>query len=274
MREPGGAVDSSIIATAVIPAAVAVVFALARKYWPATKPADIPANVASIDELSTRYRYTQWIVGAGILVVMAVGGWATFRILLALNRFFIAREGVALFQRAPETAIWFFLPLFGGLTLAWDIVLGIWSARGGSEEVKLYRYWTNAKCGFDSTRVLRLMALGLVIPIGIATILALPMHTVFMEDHVNVVRYGAFSSQRYSYSDIKGLALVQGRRYRDGSFHSDSHILMQFVDGRSWSSEGGREGLPPGDPELLAFLAAKTGLEVQKAQTDADLLVK
>jgi hypothetical protein len=32
--------------------------------------------------------------------------------------------------------------------------------------------------------------------------------------------------------------------------------------------------LPPGDPELLAFLAAKTGLEVQKAQTDADLLVK
>jgi hypothetical protein len=265
-------VDSSLIGKAVIPAAVAGALALARKYWPAAKPADIPPNAPSIDELSSRYGYTQWIVGAAILVVMAVAGWATFRILLAVNQFLTDREGVAVFQRTPQAAIWFFLPFFAGLTLAWDIVLWIWSARGGAEEVKLYRYWTNAKCGFDSTRVLRLMAIGLVVPIAIATILAIPMHTVFMEDHFSIGRYASFSSQRYSYSDIKSLAVVEGYRSRDGEFGTKRHILMQLADGRSWSSDDGRDRPAPDDPQLLSFLQTKSGLEIQGAETDKDLI--
>lgn len=265
--------DSSLLPKVAIPIAVAAAFALARKYWPATKPADIPANVPSIDELSTRYQKTQWVVGAAIVGVMAVGGWATYRILLALNQFFTDREGAALFQRTPSKAIWFFLPLFGGLTVAWDVVLGIWSARGGSEDVKLYRYWTNAKCGFDSTKVLRLMALGLTLPIGIATFLALPMHASFQEDHFSIGRYAALVSQRYSYSDIRSLAWVQGYRTRDGEFRKKPHIWIQLSDGRSWSSDDG-DRPSSDDPELLSFLIAKSGVEAQEAETDKDLTAK
>ncbi len=73
----------------------------------------------------------------------------------------------------PQTAIWWIAPLFAAIVLAWEATLNLWALIGDKNEVVLYNYWTTAKAGFDSTRVLRIMAVVLLTPMLIFTALAI-----------------------------------------------------------------------------------------------------
>jgi hypothetical protein len=169
-------VDSLIRAS--IPAIVLTVFAIARRYLPARSAKEF-RTAYSIDELSARFAFTQWLVGAGMLTAGAVIAWGVHALLVSLNQVFVSSEGSSDFVLLPQTAIWWFLPGFAAITLAWEVTLGTWSLMGNKSEVALYNYWTTAKAGFDSTRVLRIMAVAIVLPIAILTSLALPVHAVW-----------------------------------------------------------------------------------------------
>jgi len=89
---------------AAIPAVVALVFGLARRFLPVRV---FPDNLSpdSLGVLNQRFRITQWIVSLAIVVVMIVFFWLTHHALVALNRGFAASEGRALFVLLPQTAI-------------------------------------------------------------------------------------------------------------------------------------------------------------------------
>lgn len=259
-----------IIPRILVPFAVAVSFALLRKYLPAARSAELPRSL-SIDDLNSRFRYAQWAVGFAMFFTAVTLAWITHKCLVSLSLFFAAAEGPASFQLLPSPAIWWFLPGLGAVALCWEITLYCWSLFGDGETIARYVTWSNVRTGFDSTKALRWTALVLVLPIAVLTLLAVPMHSTLHKDAIHVRHYASLSSLRYPYKDARRLAVVNGIRMRDGKFTPRAEVLIRFADGSRWSSADNRDYERDVDQDLVAFLAQETQLPVEYAETEADL---
>jgi hypothetical protein len=261
--------SSGAIARALIPAAVITAFALFRKYVPARKPGPIPTPITPGE--AAEFSKLQWIVGFAQLAVVLVFAIAAYQSLVFTNLHLAQADGPARFQLLPTKYIWWFFPGFGALCLTWEISLFLWSLRGDKKKIERYAQWSNEKAGFDCTRVLRWMALGIALPVGVATLLALPMHATLRDRDMVIHEYARLSSRHYSYSQARRLMAIDGYRNRDGQFTARAEVIVEFEDGYRWHSEDNRDFTPEVDPALVSFLEQKTGLPLEHAETEAAL---
>ena len=134
----------------------------------------------------------------------------------------------------------------------------------------MYEYWSNTKAGFNATRVLRVMALVLLLPIAIVTSLALPEHASLRWDEIRSRGYGVSQTNIFVYSEARVLAVIDGFKSRDGGLVSRAGCVLYFSRGRKWSSAIGdfRQRV---DPSLLRFLETRTGLHAQYSVTEPEV---
>jgi hypothetical protein len=258
------------VGKALVPALVFLVFALARKYMSVTS-VKAPEHVYSQEDLSIRFRYTQWIVGLYMLVLAVLFALSTHAVLVWLNRYLATADGPSDFRQWPQSAIWWFFPGFGAVSLCWEMTLQLWSRFGNREKADLYAYWTNQSVGFDSRRVLRWMAVLIAAPIGVLTVLALSMHTSLRDHDIRDCGYAFAPCKTYRYDAANRLTMIEGFRTRDGKLSRRAGIVIDFNDGRRWSSAKMNEFDQIVDPSMTEFLEHKTQLGLNYADTEADL---
>jgi hypothetical protein len=250
--------------------AVLLVFALARRYMSAASVKATEPRL-SMGDLDNRFGNTQWVVGIGIVLVGLIFIFSTHGALVLMNRYFSNHDGPAEFRLWQQSAIWWFFPGFGALALSWEIVLQLWSALGSREDARLYNYWSIQKSGFDVSKLLRWMALLIVLPIGVLTVLALPMHVALRQDHISDCGYAFAPCKVYMYIDARRLTMIDGFRTRDGNLTRSAGIVIDFSDGRRWSSADTGDFSANVNPAFSEFLQKRTGLSINHAQTEDDI---
>lgn len=260
----------SFLGKALVPFVVFLVFALARKHLPAAS-AEPPKHARSKEDLTALFRHTQWIVGLCMLVLAILFALGTHALLVWLNRYLATADGPAYFHHWPQSAIWWFFPGFGAISLCWEMTLQLWSRFGNREKANLYSQWTNQSVGFDSRRILRWMAALIALPIGVLTLLALSMHTSLREYDIRDCGYAFARCKTYRYDAAKRLTMIEGFRTRDGKLNRRAGIVIDFNDGRRWSSAKMSEFGHTVDPSMTEFLERKTGLALDYAETEADI---
>ncbi len=250
--------------------AVYLAFALARRYMPSAS-AKSPENYASMADLENRFRSTQWVVGICMVLVGVLFALSAHAAFVWLNRYLASTDGPAEFTLWPQNAIWWFFPGFGALTLSWEIILQVWSDLGNRENARLYNYWSIQKSGFDAPKFLRWMAVLIALPIGILTALALPMHAVLHQDDIKDCGYAFASCKTYRYANARRLTMIDGFRDRQGTLTKRAGIVIDFADGRRWSSADMGDFSDHVDPAFAEFLEKKTELPLDRAQTEVDI---
>jgi hypothetical protein len=253
----------------IVPAAVIAVLSLLRRYLPARKTR--PQSAAAPRRDPEDFSGTQWTVGISMLVVGLAFGFLVHKALVMANHHFAAADGPAAFRLLPSSAIWWFFPGFGALCLTWEITLLLWSVFEDREKIVRYVAWSDERTGFDSTRAFRWMAVLLALPIGLATVLAIPVHSTLRDRDIVVGHYATLAQQVLPYSQARRLVLVGGFRDRSGKFSPRAGMIIDFSDGSRWSSSANRDFKPEVDFGLTEFLQLKTGLPVEYAETEADL---
>ncbi len=255
-------------AKAIVPVAVAIGLAFARKYLkPSTRLSE--AQLSALDE---RFQHTKWAVGVGMIAVAVVFVWATHYVLVSLNRYLAASDGPGTgLQLWPQAAIWWFFPGFGALTLCCELTLQLWSVFGNSETARSYRLWSDGRAGFDCTRILRGMALVIAAPIGVLTVLALPMHASLRHEDIRACGYAWAGCKTFDYSKAVRMTLIEGFRDRDSKLHPRAGIVLDFSDGRRWSSADIGDFRNSVDPALSAYLVERTRLPLEYAETEGEI---
>jgi hypothetical protein len=250
--------------------AVSFVFALARRYMSiaSVKP---PEGLDSVRNLDSRFDNTQWIIGISMVVVGVLFVMSTHSALVLLNRYFSTTDGPAEFRLWQQSAIWWFFPGFGALALSWEIVLQLWSDLGNREAARLYNYWSIQKSGFDAPKLLRWMAVLVALPIGVLTVLALPMHVALRQDDIRDCGYAFAPCKVYRYVDARRMTMIEGFRDREGKLTKRAGIVIDFNDDRRWSSADIGDFSPTVNPAFTEFLQKKTQLPLNYAQTEADI---
>jgi hypothetical protein len=157
------------------------------------------------------------------------------------------------------------------LTICWDVTLSIWLLFASRDTVATYILWTNVRSGFDTTKTIRWMAILIALPIGVLTALAVPMHTTLHANEMRIREYASLSSLKYDYADARRVAMISGFRDRDSKFTPRATVIIEFTDGRRWSSAANRDFEHEIDNGLVRFLAEKIHLSIEQADTANDL---
>ena len=261
---------SEFLGRALVPVVVLLVFALARKCLSASS-VKAPEPQLSVPDLDIRFRNTQWIVGASMVVVGILFAVSTHAAFVWLNRRLSVVEGTAEFKLWPQTAIWWFFPGFGAAALAWEIVLQLWTRLGNGQDAREYNYWSIQKSGFEVTKMLRWMAALIALPIGVLTVLELPVHATLGQDYIRDCGYAFARCQVYRYADARRLMMIEGFRDREGKLTKRAGIVIDFNDGRRWSSADIGDFSDSVNPAFAEFLEKKTQLPLNYAQTVSDV---
>jgi len=258
------------LTNALIPFVVLFVLAVARRYMPvaSVKP---PERKYSREELDVRFSSTQWVVGISMVVVGVFFAFATYAALKGVNRYLATADGRSQFLLWPQSAMWWFLPGFGALALSWGITLRLWALFGHREDAELYNYWSSLKSGFDSPKLLRWLTIFVVLPAGVLSILALSMHISLTQNEIRDCGFAFARCKIYRYADARRMTIVDGFRDRDGKLNRRAGIVIDFVDGRRWSSADNSEITERVDPALLEFLKDRIPLPFNYAQTEVDI---
>lgn len=230
-------------------------------------------------ELDDRFGPIKWIFNVCMVVVGAAFALGTRSVLVWANQYLASPRGQPLFEILPQNAIWWIFPFFAALTLAFEITLQLWSLFDRNE-ADLYGHWSGLGATFrwvrepvdvDVRRMLRWSALFITLPIGILTILALPMHTVFTQDQITDCGYAFAACKVYRYSDARRMTIIDGFRTTDGRLTPRAGIVVDFKDGRRWSSGDEGDFNSTVDPRLKELMTNLTDLPYGYAQTEADI---
>jgi hypothetical protein len=219
------------------------------------------------------------IVGGWLLAGIAFFAVSWFA-LSGANRLLASFDGPAVFRLFPEPAIWILFPCIGSLTLSWELDLRIWAFLSGRDTVDLFSEWSSNDSTFwgpsrfpqvDYRRVFRWMAFMLAFPAGAAVLLALNMHASVGPDEIRDCGYAFRLCKIYSLADARHITEIQGFRDKSGKLIDRAGLVVEFKDGRRWSSAVWGEWMQSADPALSTFLKQKTGLPLNFAETENDI---
>jgi hypothetical protein len=266
----------SIFGRATVIVAVFAAFGLLRKYVSIRSEAS--DDEKSFDDLDSRFDTARWLFPVCMVAIGILFAWATHSGLVWLNRYLAIRESPGALQLLlPQSAIWWFFPGFAALTSAYELTLKLWSIFG-SGDANSYGDWTNLKTArtsswgrIDYRKSLRWLSLLVAAPIGFFTVLALSMHASLGADSIHDCGYAFAACNIYPYSAARRVTLIQGFRVRDGSFRARAGTVVDFKDGRRWSSAETGDFRHSVDPFLIQILEEKTHLPIQSAETEADI---
>jgi hypothetical protein len=234
-------------------------------------------RLAPAPDRSTSYRKRQvheplptGVIGAfmwGVGICLAL----SFFLLRAGNHFWADADGPAILRLYPGAAIWCFLPGLAALTIPWPLTVWLLRRSGRTDEADSIDSDSSEKAGFDSFKVMKWLGIGVVGPIAIFTLLAIPMHLSIADSEVRVGHYASLKTEVFPLSQANRAILVDGYRLRDGSFQKKRDLYIDFADGRRLDVNAAGDGGSQIGDKTVELLLAKTGLHLSHVSTREEL---
>jgi hypothetical protein len=204
-----------------------------------------------------------WLVALLLIASFFLFRWA--------NHLWAGLDGIALMHQYATPVIWCFFPGFAALSIPWPFTVWLLRHMGRKDEADSITSESNRTGQVDSFRVLTWMSICVAGPIFGFTLLAIPLHLTVTDTAVIVGHYAQWHSERFQLSAARRMTLVQGTRYRDGTFHPQEDLIIDFADGRQLNANVVGDGGSSVPPELLRLLEEKIQLPVERAQALEDI---
>jgi hypothetical protein len=219
----------------------------------------------------SRFTFQFWNAIVGIL--FCLGAYAT---LMAINVRLAGPSSATRIQLYPQPAMWWFFPGFGAFCLAWDIRVLLWLLFGDSRKARLYRIWANRRAAgeqnvYATSPFNRWCIRLIVLPLALGTVLALNMHATVGPESIRDCGYAFKPCEVYPLSGARRITAIRGYRTKEGKFDPQAGLVIDFKDGRRWSSANWGDFKDAIDPNLTNFLLQKTSLALNTAVAEDDI---
>jgi hypothetical protein len=212
-----------------------------------------------------------WNTVVGILFCIVV-----YAALVAINERLAGPSSATQLQLYPQPAMWWFFPCFGAYCLAWDVRVLLWSLFGNSRTARLYRIWAKRKTAgeqnvYATSPCNRWCIRLVVLPMGFWMVLSLNMHATVGPEAIRDCGFAFKPCMVYPLAEARRITAVQGYRRKDGKLETRAGLVIQFKDGRRWSSTDWGDFKDTIDPMLTNFLLQKTNLTLNTAAAEDDI---
>jgi hypothetical protein len=195
----------------------------------------------------------------------------TFFLLRWANHAWAQMDGPADMRIYTVSAIWCFLPGFAAIAIPWPFTVWLLRRLGRTDEADSITSESNQKGGVDSYKVLKWMSIGIVGPIALFTLPAIPMHLSIADSEIRVGRYARLNSEIYPLNQAKRAILVDGYSLRDGSFQPQQDLYLYFADRRLLDMNAAGDGGSTISNDVVELILGKTELNLEHVKVRSDL---
>ncbi len=200
-----------------------------------------------------------WSVG----IVLAM----FFFVFRGANHLWASFEGPSLLTQYPPQVIWCFFPGFAALSIPWPLTIWYLRRVGRWEEADSVQDAADSKGGFDSFRVMKWLAIGVVAPIAVVTLLAVPIHLSITDSEVRVGHFASLCPEIFPLNDARRLTIVDVRTLNGSRSHQTRDLIVDFADGRRLRGNQVGDGGTSVQDDVMQLLIAKTGLTPKYSST-------
>jgi hypothetical protein len=192
----------------------------------------------------------------------------TYFLLRWLNHLWASMDGPALLRLNASQAYWWFLSLFGAICIPWPLRLWLLRRMGRRDEADSIQERSSSQAGMDTYAVLTFMSWWFVLPIALASLLAVPIHMSITDKKVIVGHYGRLQPEVYPLSDARRAVLTDTRKIEHHSLATRSNLTLYFADGRHLDANAVADGRESANPEVVRLLLELTGLQPERVIAD------
>src|ERR1700735_3689656 len=214
-----------------------------HRYDEAQVPEPLPTGVIGA---------AMWCLGIGLALL--------FFVLRGANHWWASLQGPAIVTQYPTQVIWGFFPGFAALSIPWPLTVWYLRRVGRWEEAESIQDAADSKCGFDSFQIMKWLSIGVVAPIAVVTLLAVPIHLSITDSEVRVGHYASFRTEIFPLNDARHLTIVDLYKLQGGRIHQTKDVIVDFADGRRLRGNQVGDGGTSVQDDVMQLLIAKTGL--------------
>jgi hypothetical protein len=138
---------------------------------------------------------------------------------------------------------------------------------GRWEEADSIQDVSDSKGGFDSFRIMKWLCIGVVGPIAVFTLLAVPIHLSITGSEVRVGRYASFRPEIFPLNEATRLTIVDVQKQQGGHNRETKDVIVDFADGRRLRGNQVGDGGTSVQNDVMQLLISKTGLTPQHSST-------
>jgi hypothetical protein len=200
-----------------------------------------------------------WAIGIGFALL--------FFALRSANHWWASLEGTSILTQYAPQAIWCFFPVLAALAIPWPLTVWYLRRVGRWQEANDIEDSADSQGGMNSYRIMKWLSVGVVLPIALFTLPAIPIHLSISDSEARVGRYGSLHSESFPLKDARRLTIVDGYRLKDGSLHPQKDVLIDFADGRRLRGNAVGDGGTNVRDDVTHLLIEKTGLTPEHAPT-------
>ena len=238
---------------------VPLVFALLRRIIPA-RPRQHLSGLSS-EELKARYRKWEVLSGIAYLPFAALLALPWFLGLrLVADRIRPASPGLI----APDPSFWALPAMFLGMVTAAAPLTSLLRLLLGRRYAE-YEEYGRRKWGVEGTAAFLLIVSVVIVGCAVAVAFGLMTYTRFDTDGIVIQHCCSFRESRYAYAAVTAIKSVSHVRARNSNIVSKPHYVIEFADGRVWSTAmlRGLRDPRPSDRTLIDLAAMRSGRALQ-----------
>jgi hypothetical protein len=131
---------------------------------------------------------------------------------------------------------------------------------GRWEEADSVQDASDSKGGFDTFRIMKWLSIGVVGPIAVLTLLAVPIHLSITDSEVRVGHYASFRPDIFPLNDARSLTIVDVHELKGDRSHQTKDVIVEFADGRRLRGTSVRN-------DVMQLLIDKAGLTPRYSST-------
>ncbi len=219
-------------------------------------------------ELEDRYKPFIVLEIIPFFAFAGIGWYLWYHAFLELEALQVARLGTSLTLITPTIYYWMTLSLFLGMISSAPLLHLCYKALL-RETYADYVLYNNMRAGFDTWKMVRRLAVAIVIPVLLLALLGLDTYMKVTESDMAVNGFWSFQERRYPFSAVKAVKSASHFRALNGKAVARPHYVFEFSDGTKWTTRDWlREVDPENDGKLAAFIANKTGRKIQTVEMD------
>jgi hypothetical protein len=244
-------------------------FYLLAKLFP-FKPQTLSGQEVSLDAL--RSKYAKWEIAALIpfFSFSGVSGYLIFQGLIRIFHHSVPQSPENRFLMLPDQYFFMLPALFAGIlsgAIPTDLLYRLLLKKRYAE----YALYGNLKAGFDGWKVVKFLAVLILIPSLIFSTLAMDCYARFTDDRIITNRYWGFGETTYNYNQITRIKSVRLIKAPNGNIVENPYHIVHFNNGEIWSTRNtfyrAAQEIklsPEKEREILAFVAKNCGKEIER----------
>ncbi|RJE72764.1 hypothetical protein [Reichenbachiella sp. MSK19-1] len=217
--------------------------------------------------LTKKYKAFDILLLVGFLFSLPFNAVIVTLLLERLSDLELAVEPKPAFLIKQNSGTWFVIGIFSALGISTSIYILIVRLAKKKLASEYWRYY-NLKYGFNASKLLKYLAIGILLVVTIFTSLTLNSNVKVFDESISINGIFDITPTKYDLNEVVEITEFEKAIAPNGKVVEKKHHSLKFTDGRTWRTTDDMRSFTKKDSTIIKYLLDRTNLVLKRAEID------